>query len=140
MVDVSTLVVEWIEILQGAHYILLLESLNKSNTPACHVSTLVVEWIEISNRNAFNVAVPVSTLVVEWIEICAVFQCGVSGKSPPSWWSGLKCYYLFYLTFADFVSTLVVEWIEILPGRPALPCLPAVSTLVVEWIEISCRS
>ena len=82
----------------------------------------------------------VSTLVVEWIEICAVFQCGVSGKSPPSWWSGLKCYYLFYLTFADFVSTLVVEWIEILPGRPALPCLPAVSTLVVEWIEISCRS
>ena len=33
------------------------------------VSTLVVEWIEISNRNAFNVAVPVSTLVVEWIEI-----------------------------------------------------------------------
>ena len=52
--------VEWIEI-----QIVL----NKSNTPACHVSTLVVEWIEISNRNAFNVAVPVSTLVVEWIEI-----------------------------------------------------------------------
>ena len=52
----------------------------------------------------------------------------------------MKCYYLFYLTFADFVSTLVVEWIEILPGRPALPCLPAVSTLVVEWIEIAIRS
>ena len=55
---VSTLVVEWIEIdQQTADFI------------NCVVSTLVVEWIEIAIRSAPLASVIVSTLVVEWIEI-----------------------------------------------------------------------
>ena len=56
---VSTLAVEWIEIL-----------FSKTDTTAIKVSTLAVEWIEIS-----CVFIPrllyygVSTLAVEWIEI-----------------------------------------------------------------------
>ena len=55
---VSTLVVEWIEILTCP-------------SPAVWycVSTLVVEWIEIAIRSAPLASVIVSTLVVEWIEI-----------------------------------------------------------------------
>ena len=55
---VSTLVVEWIEIL----------TMPPIRMPAV-VSTLVVEWIEIRTQKPLSGPLTVSTLVVEWIEI-----------------------------------------------------------------------
>ena len=57
-IAVSTLVVEWIEILQA-----VLDLWVKD------VSTLVVEWIEIMVHHYEHPGYEVSTLVVEWIEI-----------------------------------------------------------------------
>ena len=56
--QVSTLVVEWIEI-----------SINEFHLRPVQVSTLVVEWIEITDMKEDFVEPLVSTLVVEWIEI-----------------------------------------------------------------------
>ena len=56
--DVSTLVVEWIEITDM-----------KEDFVEPLVSTLVVEWIEISKSPVHLPLWKVSTLVVEWIEI-----------------------------------------------------------------------
>ena len=58
--EVSTLVVEWIEMWEGWKRVLYGD----------RVSTLVVEWIEIFETGIRKIsAVIVSTLVVEWIEI-----------------------------------------------------------------------
>ena len=58
MAPVSTLVVEWIEIIYG-----------NCDDMVVVVSTLVVEWIEMALILAFLSRREVSTLVVEWIEI-----------------------------------------------------------------------
>ena len=55
---VSTLVVEWIEIMMDINGLISLD-----------VSTLVVEWIEIRWSASSLASSSVSTLVVEWIEI-----------------------------------------------------------------------
>ena len=77
--QVSTLVVEWIEI-----------EISATTDTITFVSTLVVEWIEIPTSKGNVPTQTVSTLVVEWIEIppttCHEYDVG----SPPSWWSGLK--------------------------------------------------
>ena len=58
VLPVSTLAVEWIEIIS-------------SNSSICRnrVSTLAVEWIEIVPATCLLHASGVSTLAVEWIEI-----------------------------------------------------------------------
>ena len=63
---VSTLVVEWIEILNLHQH---------SGYPP--VSTLVVEWIEMAHNPLDQFGWHVSTLVVEWIEICSVSMTAI---------------------------------------------------------------
>ena len=70
MLIVSTLVVEWIEIIAR-------EASRASNT----VSTLVVEWIEIDLQRLIYSSSSVSTLVVEWIEIICPERMAVCPKS-----------------------------------------------------------
>ena len=82
--EVSTLVVEWIEI--SAYW--------RANWDTS-VSTLVVEWIEIKLLQNPLQAVYVSTLVVEWIEMYIwKVKEPAPPMSPPSWWSGLKSDFL----------------------------------------------
>ena len=77
---VSTLAVEWIEILRKQRRTLNLK-----------VSTLAVEWIEIYLLLYYAFLSRVSTLAVEWIEIGRKLSDGYKqGTSPPSRWSGLK--------------------------------------------------
>ena len=79
--QVSTLVVEWIEILSDCS----MDTARELSPPSwwsglkspctylsnagARVSTLVVEWIEICNPAWLFGPAAVSTLVVEWIEI-----------------------------------------------------------------------
>ena len=122
------------------------------------VSTLVVEWIEIVVVESVEHDDDVSTLVVEWIEISSLPRPKNIFPSPPSWWSGLKCWTKYAKRAGPAVSTLVVEWIEMdfndekekMERRSppswwsGLKCYilshsyykNIVSTLVVEWIEI----
>ena len=80
-INVSTLAVEWIEII----------SLAPISTPLV-VSTLAVEWIEITKNVTEEIKQVVSTLAVEWIEIdTAALLPWPLPPSPPSRWSGLKC-------------------------------------------------
>ena len=76
---VSTLAVEWIEIMTTQGF-----------KDGITVSTLAVEWIEIQKQTVITVGLIVSTLAVEWIEISASGGVTTSNKSPPSRWSGLK--------------------------------------------------
>ena len=100
--EVSTLVVEWIEIFVFNIYDLVfgsppswwsgLKFWYSSNISCAYmVSTLVVEWIEICRLVILDNSAVVSTLVVEWIEIKALIPASSIAA----------------------VSTLVVEWIEI---------------------------
>ena len=77
---VSTLVVEWIEMIQRlmkrdfqasppSWWSGLKSVLWGIPAPASQVSTLVVEWIEIRRIPWRKSIMSVSTLVVEWIEI-----------------------------------------------------------------------
>ena len=78
-INVSTLAVEWIEII----------SLAPISTPLV-VSTLAVEWIEITKNVTEEIKQVVSTLAVEWIEIGQTKSNDYGTVSPPSRWSGLK--------------------------------------------------
>ena len=77
--DVSTLVVEWIEILAGMTQQQVAES-----PPSW--------WSGLKSNSYWYVPFPqvVSTLVVEWIEINRSGLKNLETGSPPSWWSGLK--------------------------------------------------
>ncbi len=76
---VSTLAVEWIEIVDIA-----------ACTIHTTVSTLAVEWIEIIHPFLNYIGFQVSTLAVEWIEMIVIQKLISSWTSPPSRWSGLK--------------------------------------------------
>ena len=76
---VSTLAVEWIEIVTLVY---------RHAEPL--VSTLAVEWIEIAVQVIICMFTFVSTLAVEWIEILEYEKNLVKTGSPPSRWSGLK--------------------------------------------------
>ena len=60
MHNVSTLAVEWIEIMDRLYL----------HFPVA-VSTLAVEWIEINDTFNKTTVIQVSTLAVEWIEMYA---------------------------------------------------------------------
>ena len=101
---VSTLAVEWIEIVTMS-----------AEEDGEIVSTLAVEWIEIYQQILPVGLTEVSTLAVEWIEIPLLsISCSYS-MSPPSRWSGLKYNLNPRCTPQYLVSTLAVEWIEIRP-------------------------
>ena len=108
----------------------------------------MVEWIEMAIQDLQDRIIHVSTLVVEWIEIYGAIWRIYPGRSPPSWWSGLKSPYInkYMMTIVSppswwsglksqerisffkalFVSTLVVEWIEI-KSDPTLMAIPPTS-------------
>ena len=71
--SVSTLAVEWIEIMVVSH--------SFTHSP---VSTLAVEWIEMPKGYRLYTEIAVSTLAVEWIEIISRIRAGdcVRGLHP----------------------------------------------------------
>ena len=68
--SVSTLAVEWIEIM----YVVTIQC-------AYFVSTLAVEWIEIINWTRLKRKPLVSTLAVEWIEIGQMYPADLMESS-----------------------------------------------------------
>ena len=79
--SVSTLVVEWIEILLS----------NVLKNPGYESPPSWWSGLKLEKQSEYISCEGVSTLVVEWIEIN--FETGArnpSLRSPPSWWSGLK--------------------------------------------------
>ena len=99
---VSTLAVEWIEIV-------ILEF----SRPLLSVSTLAVEWIEIAPHwpaPSFYASPPSRWSGLKLVDgdIHVDFT-----ESPPSRWSGLKFKAIQKINDSTFVSTLAVEWIEI---------------------------
>ena len=77
---VSTLVVEWIEII-------LIHAIS-----VWAIASPPSWWSGLKSAGAspYRSAYTVSTLVVEWIEIVPIEWLGEMFVSPPSWWSGLK--------------------------------------------------
>ena len=76
---VSTLVVEWIEILYPARKEGLFE-----------VSTLVVEWIEIGLCTYCSSPSPSPPSWWSGLKFSGSDNSSSAKASPPSWWSGLK--------------------------------------------------
>ena len=113
--NVSTLVVEWIEIA------MISELLACDKSPPSW-------WSGLKSLGCFR---PYGTLPSppSWWSGLKFFNCSTLFPeiwSPPSWWSGLKFSGQNSNISPAWVSTLVVEWIEIQsPGWPT--CQPYVS-------------
>ena len=101
-VGVSTLAVEWIEIMNP-----------ETEESQDVVSTLAVEWIEIGNAGGADRHQWSPPSRWSGLKSSSILVSPARCPSPPSRWSGLKSLVLTSQLRVVMVSTLAVEWIEI---------------------------